>query len=50
MKEDRVILVELGLVTENGVDDCSEDLILRFCHEGLTKNACKVGFICGLVE
>ena len=28
VKEDRVFLVELGLVTENGVDDCSVDLIL----------------------
>ena len=29
VKEDRVFLVELGLVTEYGVDDCSVDLILR---------------------
>ena len=29
MKEDRVFLVELDLVTEDGVDDFSMDLILR---------------------
>ena len=29
MKENRVFLVELGLVTEDGVDNCSVDLILR---------------------
>ena len=29
MKEDRVFLVGLGLVTEDGIDDCSVDLILR---------------------
>ena len=29
VKEDSVFLVELGLVTEDGVDDCSVDLILR---------------------
>ena len=28
-KEDRVFLVRLGLVTEDGIDDCSVDLILR---------------------
>ena len=28
VKEDRVFLVELGLVIEDGVDDCSVDLIL----------------------
>ena len=27
MKEDSVFLVKLGLVTEDGVDDCSVDLI-----------------------
>ena len=29
VKEDSVFLVELGLVIEDGVDDCSVDLILR---------------------
>ena len=29
VKEDTVFLVELGLVTEDGVGDCSVDLILR---------------------
>ena len=29
VKEDRVFLVGLGLMTEDGVDDCSVDLILR---------------------
>ena len=29
VKEDRVFLVVLGLVTEDGIDDCSVDLILR---------------------
>ena len=29
VKEDRVFLVELDLVTEDGIDDCSMDLILR---------------------
>ena len=29
VKEDRVFLVWLGLVTEDGIDDCSVDLILR---------------------
>ena len=29
VKEDRVFLVGLGLVTEDGIDDCSVDLILR---------------------
>ena len=29
VKEGRVFLVELGLVTEDGVDDCSVDLTLR---------------------
>ena len=29
VKEDRVFLVELGLVTEDCVDDCSVDLIFR---------------------
>ena len=28
VKEDRVFLVELDLVTEDGVDDCSVDFIL----------------------
>ena len=28
VKEDRVFLVGLGLVTEDGIDDCSVDLIL----------------------
>ena len=29
LKEDRVLLVGLGLVTEDGIDDCCVDLILR---------------------
>ena len=29
VKEDRVFLVGLGLVIEDGIDDCSVDLILR---------------------
>ena len=29
VKEDRVFLVGLGLVTKDGIDDCSVDLILR---------------------
>ena len=29
VKEDRVFLVGLGLVTEDGIDYCSVDLILR---------------------
>ena len=29
VKEDRAFFFELGLVTEDGVDDCSVDLILR---------------------
>ena len=29
VKEDGVFLVELGLVTEDGVDDCNVDPILR---------------------
>ena len=29
VKEDRVFLVGLGLVTGDGIDDCSVDLILR---------------------
>ena len=29
VNEDRAFLVELGLVTEDGVDDCSVDLIFR---------------------
>ena len=29
VKEDRVFLVGLGLVTEDGIHDCSVDLILR---------------------
>ena len=29
VKEDRVFLVALGLVTKDGIDDCSVDLILR---------------------
>ena len=29
VKEDRVFLVGLGLVTEDSIDDCSVDLILR---------------------
>ena len=29
VKEDRVFLVGLGLMTEGGVDECSVDLILR---------------------
>ena len=29
VKEDRVFLVGLGLVTTDGIDDCSVDLILR---------------------
>ena len=29
MKEHRVFLVGLGLVTKDGIDDCSVDLILR---------------------
>ena len=39
MKEDSVFLVELGLVTEDGVDDCSVDLILRILSK---KNLQKV--------
>ena len=39
VKEDSVFLVELGLVTEDGVDDCSVDLILRILSE---KNLQKV--------
>ena len=31
VKEDRVFLVEFGLVTEDSVDDYSVDLILRIC-------------------
>ena len=33
VKEDSVFLVELGLVTGDGVDDCSVDLILRILSE-----------------
>ena len=33
VKEDSVFLVGLGLVTEDGVDDCSVDLILRILLE-----------------
>ena len=29
VKEDRVFLARLGLVTEDGIDDCSVNLILR---------------------
>ena len=29
VKENRVFLVGLGLVAEDGIDDCSVDLILR---------------------
>ena len=29
VKEDRVFLVGLGLVTEDSIDDCNVDLILR---------------------
>ena len=29
VKEGRVFLVVLGLITEDGIDDCSVDLILR---------------------
>ena len=39
VKEDSVLLVELGLVTEDGVDDCSVDLILRILSK---KNLQKV--------
>ena len=39
VKEDSVFLVELGLVTEDGVDDWSVDLILRILSE---KNLQKV--------
>ena len=39
VKEDSVFLVELGLVTEDGVDDCSVDLILRILSK---KNLQKV--------
>ena len=47
VKEDSVFLVELGLVTEDGVDDWSVDLILRILSEKkLTKGVRKVGFIC----
>ena len=40
VNEDSVFLMELGLVTEDGVDYCSVDLISRI--EGV----CKVAFIC----
>ena len=33
VNEDSVFLMELGLVTEDGVDDCSVDLILRILSE-----------------
>ena len=33
VKEDSIFLVELGLVTEDGVDDWSVDLILRILSE-----------------
>ena len=39
VKEDSVFLVELGPVTEDGVDNCSMDLILRILAE---KNLQKV--------
>ena len=37
VKEDNVFLVELGLVTEDGVDDWSVDLILRILSKFLQK-------------
>ena len=55
VKEERVYLVELGLVTEDGVDDCSVDLILRpipgFCHRR-TYRKCLQGwfYLCSLVD
>ena len=36
VKEDRVFLVGLGLVTEDGIDDCSADLALRILSLAFT--------------
>ena len=47
VKEDRVFLVGLGLVTEDGVDDCSVDF-QDFVIEELTESARKVSFICAV--
>ena len=41
VKEDSVFLVEFGPVTEDGVDDCSVDLIFRILSK---KNLQKVWF------
>ena len=38
VKEDSVFLVELGLVTEDGVDNCSVDLTLRILSEKNLQN------------
>ena len=45
VKEDRVFLVGLGLVTEDGIDDCSVDLILMILSQktGGIQLLCKVG-------
>ena len=51
VKEDSVFLVELGLVTEDGVDDCSVDLILRIISEKTYKRCLQGRFyLYSLVE
>ena len=52
VKEDRVFLVGLGLVTEDGIDDCSVDLILRIFYHRRTYRKCSQGrfYLCSLVE
>ena len=46
VKEDRVFLVGLGLVTKDGIDDCSVDYFEDFVVEELTESVRKVSFIC----
>ena len=49
VNEDRVFLVELGLVTEDGIDDCSVVSYFKdFVIEELTESVCQVGFICAV--
>ena len=47
VKEDRVFLVGLGLVSEDSIDDCNDGSYLEdFVIEELTESVRKVGFIC----
>ena len=47
VNKDSVFLIELGLVTEDGVDDLQCGSYFKdFIREKLTKGVRKVGFIC----